>query len=45
VSSQNTFGAHPLHSSYTQAIIIVVLSINDKHTLPVKHANNLPLWH
>jgi hypothetical protein len=44
-SSQNTSGARLAHYTCTQAIITVVLSINDKHTLPVKHANNLPLWH
>jgi hypothetical protein len=27
------------------AIFAAVLAINDKHTLSVKHANNLPLWH
>jgi hypothetical protein len=36
-SSQTTSGARLLHSSCTQAIIAVVLAINDKHTLPVKH--------
>jgi hypothetical protein len=29
------------HRCYTQAIIVVVLAINDKHTLPVKHANTI----
>jgi hypothetical protein len=37
VSSQNTSGACLLHSSCTHAIFIVVLAINDKHMLPVKH--------
>jgi hypothetical protein len=41
-SSQNTSGARLAHYTCTQAIIVVVLAINDKHTLPVKHANNGP---
>jgi hypothetical protein len=43
LSSQKTFGARLAHPSYTQVIITVVLAINDKHTLSVKHANNLVL--
>jgi hypothetical protein len=39
-SSQNTSGARLTHPSCTQAIIAAVLSINDKHTLSIKHANN-----
>ena len=37
VSSQTASDARLLHSSYTHAIFIVVLAINDKHTLHVKH--------
>jgi hypothetical protein len=37
VSFQTASDARLLHSSYTHAIFTVVLAINDKHTLPVKH--------
>jgi hypothetical protein len=36
-SSQTTSDARLLHSSYTHAIFTVVLAINDKHALPIKH--------
>jgi hypothetical protein len=39
-NSQNNSGARLANSSCTQAIITVVLAINDKHSLHVKHANN-----
>jgi hypothetical protein len=39
VSSQNTFGALLAHYTCNQAIIAAILAINEKHTLPVKHAN------
>ena len=41
VSSQTVYDARLLHSPYTHAIFTVVLAINEKHTLPVKHANTL----
>jgi hypothetical protein len=44
VSSQNISGARLTHYTCTQAIIAVVLAINDKHTEDaawLKHANTL----
>jgi hypothetical protein len=40
-SSQNISGARLAHYTCTQAIIAAILAINDKHMLPIKHANTI----